>query len=218
VFIEFLLGQFLAWLPKLFFGLIFLVAALFYIRKRFERKVYIKLAKISVGFRFIYTLILMAAQYFVWAADAFSSALLKVPLDSSLPFVVVQKMPWLFGGRLGYFLFYSWGRFWLNFVLTVIVSLMLWLFLKFLRRYRDRFFEEGEIELGFLTAFISGWPAILVFLPTAFLFVILMSLSRMFLWQEKYTTLGYPFLLAALLTLLFGQKLLALTGLWILKV
>jgi hypothetical protein len=212
------LSSFWGWLPNFFFGLIFLAAAFFYTRGRLERRVYLILSVIAVGFRFLYASILTLGQYFVWASDSFSRIFLRLPLDGPLPFEIARKMPWLFGGRLGYFLFYSLGRFWLNFCLVFIVSFVFWLFLQLLKKYKWRFFEEGEVELGFLAAVIVGWPGFLIFLPAAFLLVILMSLGRMVFWREKYTTLGYPFLLAVLLTLLFGQKLLVLTGLWVLKV
>jgi hypothetical protein len=87
------------------------------------------------------------------------------------------------------------------------------LFLNLLRKYQPRFFEDGEPELGFALALFIGWPKFLVLLPIALLSVVLVSIFRMVVLREAYTTLGWPLVLSAFLNLLYGNSLLILLGL-----
>lgn len=63
------------------------------------------------------------------------------------------------------------------------------------------------MELGFLTALIVGWPNFVIFVPMVFISVIIVSIFRRLFYGETYTTLGIPFLLAALTALLAGSRL-----------
>lgn len=215
---EFLLGSFLAFLPPVFFFFLFLIAFTFYRKERYSATAYRPLVIAAVLFRFFYALILTGSQYLIWAGDPFTKSFLNSPLSQSLPITIIQRMPWLFGGRLGYFLFYSWGRFWLNAILSVGLSLLFWFFLKLLKKHRERFFREGETELGFLCALMAGWPYLVIFVPLTFVFVVLTSIFRRLILKEMYTTLGYSFLFAIFVTLLLGGKLLQIWNLGVLKI
>jgi hypothetical protein len=99
-----------------------------------------------------------------------------------------------------------------------VSALAFYLFLVFLKKYKERFFEEGEVELGFILALTVGWSNFIVFLPLVFLSVILVSIFRKIVFKETYTTLGAPLLLAALLVLLFGRYFIDILGLAALRV
>lgn len=106
-----------------------------------------------------------------------------------------------------YLLFYSWGRFWLNVAVVFAAALIFYLFLKILQKYKERFFIEGETELGALCVLAAGWPNFVFFLPLVFLAVVSISIFRMLVLKKMYTTLGYPLFLAAILALAFGDRL-----------
>lgn len=144
--------------------------------------------------------LLSVGQYLVWASDPSGSAFLPP----------VQP--------LTYFLGYVWLRFMIPVFISFLIAGVWYLFLNFLRRYQDRFFENGEPELGFVLALLVGWPKFLVFIPIALVCVVLVSVFRMAVLREAYTTLGWPLALSAVLNLIYGNSLLVLLGLTSLRV
>ena len=105
-----------------------------------------------------------------------------------------------------YFIGYSIRTFWFNPIFTVVVALAFYRILKYFERKNSRFFGEGETELGLLMAIISGWQGFLLFLPLVLLSSILFNAIRLLIFKEKYTPIGYSFLLAGLLVLIFAGK------------
>lgn len=208
----------LKWLPPIFFGIVFAIAVFLYLFRHRSNVISYKLLVISsITFRVFYAALLTISQYYTWSKQGFGRLLLSSPLDNSLP-AFLNKFPFIAESRWGYFLFYSFGRFWLNVFIAIGVAFVFYLFLKFLKKYRERFFIEGETELGFLTALIVGWPNFVIFIPCVFVFVVLMSVFRGLFLKESYTTLGWPFILAALIVLLWGGKLIQTLGLGVLKI
>lgn len=106
----------------------------------------------------------------------------------------------------------------MNVLLSIVVAFAFYAFLKALKKHNDRFFHEGETELGLLLALIVGWPNFVVFVPLVFLAVVLVSIFRGIYMKEMYTTLGTPMLLAALITMIFGSYLIGAFGLTVLKI
>ena len=98
-------------------------------------------------------------------------------------------------------------------VASLLVAGAFYLFLLFLAKYQERFFEKGEIALGFLLGLTVGWPNFIVFLPLVFIAVIFVSILRLIFLKEAYTTLGAPLLLAAFTAILFGDYFINLLGL-----
>lgn len=195
--------------PKIVLGLFLALGFFHYL---FRRQLNYKwLAIILVASRIFYAIFLTAAQYYAWSKNVLTGFLLDSPLDQSLP------APSLFK-RFGYFAFYAYGRFWLNAFIAIGVAFAFYLFLKFLKKRQERFFEEGETELGFLAALIVGWPNFVIFAPLVFVSVVLISIFRGFFLKEAYTTLGWPFLLAAFLTLIWGSWLIQIFHLGVLKI
>lgn len=207
---------FMNWGQYFFYLIIFLIAA----NKRFGRLNYFSnftykfLIWLVLGFKVLYALVETFSQYYVWSGSPFT----KLFLDQNIAnFNIVKdsfgKMAWIFNNRFGYFFFYSWGRFWLEIVVTLIAAAAFYLFLVFLKKHKERFFEEGETELGFLLSLMVGWSNFIVFLPLVFISVVLVSIFRRLVFGEMYTTLGAPFLLAALVVLLAGRYLVDILGL-----
>lgn len=225
--LNFFLGPFLTWIPRIIFGLLFVLSLGRYLFERkdlgsakdfFLKLSYKTLIWIGILFHFVYAALLSLGQYVIWSASPFTKSFLETPLSDALPIFFLQKFSFLFETKLGYFFFYSWGHFWLVAVLSVLFAWAFFLFLRALKKHKERFFEEGETELGFLCALIVGWPHVILFIPFIFISVIFASIGRMLFLNEKFTTLGIPFLLAALLTFLFWNTLDPIFGLWVLRV
>ncbi len=139
-------------------------------------------------------------QYFAWSADPLSSKLLP------------PYQPWT------RFALYALQRHWLGFFIGIALAVVFFLFLKVLQRYRERFFEVGETELGFVLALVVGWPHFVLFLPIALFAVIFISIIRGIFLKQAYTTLGAPLLLAAAVTLFWSEELFVLFNLSALQV
>jgi hypothetical protein len=186
-----------------------------FVRNRSRARIYRTLAKGVIGFFVAYALIATVVQYTVWNESDFTRILLTVPITDMFDGALGDM---LFDNPLGYFLFFSWGRFWLEVVFTFISAALFGLFLRALRRYNDRFFADGEVELGYVLALIVAWPGNVLFVGLTFFTVVFVSLFRMFFLRETYTTLGYPFLLAAIIVLVWQDPLLSLMGLDVLRI
>lgn len=218
-FVQFFVGPFLGWLPKIFFGAVFLGVAALYFWRRDERLAsrYKQLIAAAIVFRVVYASLLMVAQYYVWAQNRFTQILLDTPLDRTLE-PILKSWFLIFQTPSGYFFFYSFIHFWVNVLFSVAAAFLFYLFLRSLKKYRERFFDYGEVELGFLAALLAGWPHFVPFLIFAFFLVVIVSLFRRITLGELYTTLGLPFLLAALIVLVWGDPLVQLFRLTVLKI
>ncbi len=158
-------------------------------------------------------------QYSVWKqSGVIGEVFLNSPISKDLPFSAAKNFEWLLNNKFGYFLFYSWGRFWLSVLISLLVAYVFYLLLRTLKLKTERFFEEGETELGFLCALVVGWPGFVLFVPFVFLSVVFISIVKLLFFKEKYTTLGAPFILATTVTSLFSNYLILLFGLGVLKV
>lgn len=164
---------------------------------------------------FIYAVFLTFAQYYIWIRNPFTKQFLNIGADpGSLP--RLDSISSLFSGKLGYFYLYTLSRIWMPLILSFISAAIFYFFLRFLRRRKERFFEDGEVELGGLAALLSGWPNFVIFLPLVFIFVIGVSAYRSIFQKERYTTMGWPFLLAALTCAILGSYFAGAFGLWVL--
>lgn len=209
------------WLGLIVPWIVFVIAAVVYFQKdsmslgRWSRT----LVLVMLAYYLVYALINTIGQYAAWAgsADPLTRYLASAPLASAMKGVV----PWyglpLLNSKFGYLIFYSWGRFWMGALLSVVAALVFGLILKALQKYRGRFFEDGEVELGVLAALLVGWPGFVVFVPMLFVAVVLVSIFRLAFLGEAYTTLGVPILFAVLLFFIYGSPLLMITGLQALK-
>ena len=192
-----------------FFPLVFLQ-----VRKTISKISYKALVSAVLGFKILSSSLATLAQYYVWSSNEFTKFLLdKNAIDLSVLESFSGKLFWIFNNKFGYFLFYSWGRFWLEIVASLLIAAVFYLFLLLLRKYRDSFFEEGETKIGFLLALTVGWPNFIIFLAMSFLSVVVVSIIRFLFFKKAYTTLGAPFLVSALITILTGNYFIGILGL-----
>lgn len=215
-----LLIKLLTWLPNLVLGIVYVAASLIYINGT-PRILNFKILTIAVvAFRIFNAALFSAVQYYVWSGQEFTKILINSPLSKEVPLsdFLRNGFGFILDSKLGYFLFYSWGHFWINVLLSIAVAFAFYGFLKVLKRHNDRFFYEGEMELGLLMALIVGWPNFVVFVPIAFLAVVFVSIFRGVYLKEIYTTLGTPMLLAALVTIISGSNLINVLGLTVLRI
>ncbi len=179
----------------------------------------------SVALKLIYPLLFSVMQYYIFASNALSKELLNSSLYSTvladLPFFL-KPFTYFFEGNLGYFLYYSWSRFFLGTALALLCALIFYAFLKILEKYNPRLFKEGEAKVGFIVALLVGWPWFLVLIPATFIATILISIVKRIFFKESYTTLGIPILVAGIIltvaTYLFHTWLLGALNLSVLSV
>lgn len=212
---NFFFGPFLKWLPIVYFSGILLLATYFYYKKKPRFRA---LVVSSIIFRLAYAGILTGAQYYFWTKNPFTQSLNNSPIAGEVPQQwIVNFISKVFPDALGYVLFYSWGRFWLSAFWVIGTAFAFYLFLKFLQRYKARFFEEQEPELGFVVAHCVGWPSIVLIFPIAFAAMIILSIFRMIFLRESLTTIGWPFIIAAAILIPFGKELIEFFHLTVLK-
>ena len=160
-----------------------------------------------------YAIYMTVAQYYAWQVSPLTKDLLTQPLDAQIG--ETSAVAWLvrlLHLRAGYFVFYVYGRFWIDVILGIGCAIVFWGILVVLKKYRSRFFDETELQVGLLAAVVVGWPLLVVFVPLVFASVVVVSLVRLIFLKEKYTTLGWPLLIAALATLCVAQAFPILLG------
>jgi hypothetical protein len=96
-------------------------------------------------------------------------------------------------------------RFFLGVLLTIGASVVWYIFLKALQKYRSRLFEEGEVELGLLCAVLVGWPLIVVFIPITLLIFVLIAVARRIVLKKEFTTIAIPLFLALVIVIWAGE-------------
>ena len=222
--INFLIGPALTWMPVVILWLVFVAAVYLYLHRNKSERInnlttYEFLIIFAITFKVLYALLSSVAQYYVWSVSALSKALLDTPLSENVPpSIVTELFPSIFAGNQGYFFFYAYGRFFINLFLALGLAFAFWAFLRLLRKHKDRFFEEGETELGLLCALIVGWPNFLVFIPVVFVSIVVISITRGIFLKEAYTTMGLPFLLAAFICLIAGDWLIRVLNLGVFRI
>lgn len=148
------------------------------------------------------TIYMTIAQYYAWLAGPLTKDLVSQPLDVHIAQASVAA--WIirvFHIHAGYFVFYVYGRFWINALLGIGAAFLFLGVLAFLKKYRARFFDDGELPLGLVAALAVGWPLIVGFVPLVFVGVVVVSLARLIFFKKKYTTLGWPMFFAAAVSL-----------------
>jgi len=208
-------------LPSAFAIIFILIIGYLYFRTRENEALFSKIVKrglfIVVGFKFLYALFLTITQYLVWNNNGLTRALLKLPVDEKAMagFGFLSKF---FARDSGYYYFYVFARYWLVILVSFAVAYLFYFLLKALKKHKERFFINGEPELGLTLAFLVGWPDFVIFLPGIFFLIVPVSLFRMVFLKEKLTTMGWPFIIAGLSAVVFGYYLLDIFHLGVLSI
>ena len=206
---------------QIFLWVVFALAVFFYMTKsrRYPEKTekfFSVLIAAAITGRLLDAAIKTIAQYYLWSGDALTQPFLNAGLNSEIP-VFLNKLT-LFQSSGGYFLFYILMRFWLSVFVSIAVALLFGALLGILKKRRERFFDVGEIKLGMLAAFLVGWPNFTIFLPIVFGSIVIISVIRLIVFKIKYTTLGFPFILACGATFILSGVIGPLINLNVLKI
>lgn len=173
------------------------------------------LVAITVVLHLGYAAFLTWGQYVVWENNEFTKIFLAEPLspDAPLPIIFEWTRPY-FERPLGYFAFYSFGRFFSGIIALFVMTGMLVAFLKIRARYRPINFAENDISAIALAVLIAGWPGVIALIPLGFLCAIFISLGARILYGIERIYLPPAFLIVAPIALTWGASILEFFNLY----
>lgn len=211
-FLEYLFSLDFFWkLPVIFSAGFALGIGYLYFRNSQDEEALKKISRKGIflvaGFKLIYAIFLTIAQYLVWNNNGLTRTLLKLPVEEKamMSFGFLSK---IFSGEGGYYYFYIFARYWLVILVSFAAAYLFYLLLKGLKKYKERFFLNGEPEIGFCLAFLVGWPDFVIFLPAIFFLIIPVSIFRFIFLKRHLTTMGWPFIASAIVAVILGYYLL----------
>jgi hypothetical protein len=168
-------------------GVVLVISVIVFVRHR-ERLSFFAL-RLLVGllvFRIAYATLLSWLQYITWKGSPLSQYLLP------------PHQPW------NYFLFYSGTHFWLYPALSVLVMLVAFCFFMTLKKVNTGWFEEGEVTLAVLFAFILGWPLGIFLIPLTFLTAAIITLGYFYDKHKRQIPIGAVLVGMTVFLFLFG--------------
>jgi hypothetical protein len=180
-----------------------------------EKKIVYLLKKLIIwfiAFKTLYILFLTAGQFFIWKSDSFTSYFLKFGVPK-IKGTALQYLPSFFEKELGYFLYYTFFRFWLEFIIALFLSYCFYLCLNFLMKYNERFLSKSDSMLGFLGGIVSGWPGFTVYFFSFLLIFVFWGFYQRFLKKSAYASITLPLWISAFLGGAFSGFILRFVGL-----
>lgn len=214
----------LNYVPAIFFGVLLILGALRYYLK-FRRgdlegtktaRFFRKLIAAGIAFKMLYAAFLTWGQYVIWKSGGLSSILLSEPLKK-IPANFSDSMPWLFDGKGGYFSFYAFNHFWLEIVVTLVLSFAFYFLLKVLQKKNPRFLTTADARLGLLGGIASGWPGFIIYLFSFALIFFILGFVRNCCLKREYTAITEPLFVAAFLGAVGGIWLISWLGFSVLR-
>ena len=190
-----LLSPSIDWVGQIILVITAVIAGVIYYRPNIQHRralFFTRLAIFGVLFRLVFATVKTGLQYWGWSQSEFTKFLL--PPHQSITVL----------------LHYAWTHFWLNAFVSIGSALLFFFILKTLAARNPRYFEAGEVELGALMALLAGWPQAVVFVPAVFFSVVIVSIVRGFWMREAYTTLGLPFLIGYITSLVLTMYIITL--------
>lgn len=170
---------------------------------------YSKLIFIAIGLVVFYGLFITWGQYYVWLKSSdFTRALVTLPLPDGVPFP--SYLEWtrvFFAGNHGYFIFYVFGRIWLNIIISLAISGFLYFLFRVWSHYKGSFMENGP-ELILVLTLISGFPNVLVTVVLGFVISIFLFAFKYFK-GDRDVKIEPAFVVAAFLSLFFANVILS---------
>ena len=197
----------LAWLPLI----ISIAGALALLGHSYLKQLSTHAALVWIGVgllvsRVAYALLLTVGQWMVWVQDPLGRILLAQPLNSAVP-LPFDWMRIFFAGKLGYFLFYVGGRFWLPVFVLIIIACLLYSIAALVHRLRSGTKAENMPLALYVSTLTVGWPGIVFFVPT---WIVLALVSALYTFiTKKSVPLTAVLAVSALATILVGPHLFA---------
>ena len=163
----------------------------------------LRLAAVGVALNQLgYAVGMTVAQHGAWMGNTLTKELVAQPL---VPHTAdAFALSWVAHAlhlRVNYFFYYVYGRFWVDILIGIGCAFLFWVGLVALKKYRSRFFDKGELEVGLVSALAVGWPMMVVFVPLLLVMVVAVSAVRAIFLKESLTTLGWPMFIAAIVSL-----------------
>ena len=137
-------------------------------------------------------------QYRVWSGNGMSSYLLPPYTDIS------------------YFLYYVGTRFFLPFVASLIFAALFFAAMRVMnKRKGEIFFDKGEIIIASIAIFLSGFPGVLIFVPTLIIFYLLYHILNVARGKKgERIPLFFLWLPVAISVILINNFWLSQLGIW----
>ncbi len=151
-------------------GCVAVLVALRYFRPTLVKNIsYRWIVALAIFIHLFYGAFVTWGQYYVWAGgNDFTRSLLHAPLSKEAP--LPAFLEWSrssFEQPLGYFVYYVFGRIWLNIIFVFITSVFFYIIFKLWSNYRGGFLPHGP-ELIFALLLATGFPGCLILVPLAF--------------------------------------------------
>jgi len=199
---KFVLGPFLQWLPSFVYLVIWGFAAYWYFEKTEGSKLS-RLLWFTAGFDLLYAAALTYGNYYLWQQSPFDRILLHQPLNSETPLFGILKI-FSFAQHLsgGYFIFYTFTRYWLPLVSLAVLGLAFFLLLSAVRKFRPEILDQNDLLLALIMSIIAGWPTFIIFLPLAFAIMLLYAIFNQLVLKRQRSDLGSALLAAGLLIII----------------
>jgi len=164
----------IVWIPVVIYSIILLAILIDYFKnKAIGRKT------VSIGIIIVLTILIAKAviqslaTYYYWKSSSFGQFLLP-PYQPT------------------YFYEYSWHRYLLPTLASIISSLILFFLIWFVSQYKKDLFLEGEKSLAFLGSLVSGWPNIIIYLGFVFILgIIYLLMARKFEKEIKLIVIAF---------------------------
>lgn len=180
------------WGPAILYFAIAVIAGFIYCRPVYMQaraRRFMRLAIVAIALRVAIAIGKTVVQYYAWLSSDTSRFLLP-------PYQSITVL-----------LRYGWTHFGLNALISIGSAVLFLFILRSLRTYNARYFDDGEVELGFVMALVVGWPSFMVFVLAVFLSVIIVSIVRGLFYRQPYTTFGVPFLVGYVIALIVSGHL-----------
>ncbi len=150
--------------------------------------------------RIFYAVLMTFLQYRLWGQNEISQ------------FLLPPHQP------LRYFLYYSWGRFWLNPVLSIASAGVFYGFLLVVKKYRQILFGARDARVALLATSALPWPGIVIFIPLAFCILAIMTFINSLRAPGSRTAFVPALIVAALIAFFFSGRIIEIFNLSALKI
>ncbi len=213
-----LLGQAPVWLFFVLELASLMVAGFYYAKSRSDLKaVFYRLFWIVLALKLLKPAFFTWSQWYVWHVS--NPDFLLAPLSPNLKLLGwLDIFSFLKDVSGGYFIFYSFGRFWFGVLIALAAATLWWLVLKLLAKRRPEAMRPEELSLAWITAAIAGWPGFILYVPMSLGFAVAGVLYLTARKIDSRLPIGWPMIAASFLVAVAGTFLIGLLGLSVYKI
>ncbi len=174
-----------------------------------------QLTFIAISIQICYSCAVSVLQYVTWKTSDMGTIFTQAFLPKETPFpVVLEGARFLFEREHGYFAFYVYTHFFLSSVILFFIVGFFILLLVLLRQKVPLSFKQNDIWIAAFSCVVVGWPRVLLFIPVAFLVLIIRSVLQTLLKKGDQVYLSEGFILLIIPILIFGNQILQFFNLY----